>query len=182
MRCEALGELDEDLRRHVKLHFQHRCAFGDEIYRLHIAKAISRPCYMIACYTTIQEARTQSQLRAKRSHEVRKESFLLSTEKIRKISSSLVTLSQADHLQADPLENNFRAVPDCRIHHECNDPMFRSLSLSRMIKDLSKSSSEYKEVWRDLFHISYNIDCSFLVQEYRKIACDTQQFAIKLLE
>ena len=146
LRCESLGELDEDLSRHIKVQFQHRFAFGDEIYRLHIAKAISRPCYMIACYTTIQEARTHSQLRAKRSYELRKGSFLFSTEKIRKISSSLATLSQTDHLQADPLENNFRAVPDCRIHHECNDPMFRSLSLSRIIKDLSKRSSEYKEV------------------------------------
>ena len=101
---------------------------------------------MIACYTTIEEAPTQNQLRAKRNVEMRKGSFLLSSEKIRKISSSLTILSQTDHCQADPLETNFRAVPDCRIHYECNDPMFRSLSLSRMIKDLSKSSSEYKEV------------------------------------
>ena len=145
------------MRRHVKLQFQHRCALGDEIFRLHIAKAISRPCYMIACYTTVQETQTQSQLRVKRSNDLRKGSFLFSTENIRKISSSLAALSQADHLQADPLENNFRAVPDCRVHHECNDPMFRSLSLSRMIKDLSKNSSEYKEVKKVSVYISHNL-------------------------
>ena len=151
-RCEALGELDEDLRRHLKLQFHHRCAFGDEIYRLHIAKAISRPCYVIACYTTIQEVGNESHRRTRRNNDLRRGSFLLSAEKIRKISTSLTTVSYSDHLLADPLDQSFRAVPECRVHHECNDPMFRSLSLSRVIKDLSNNSSEYKEVYYKRCH------------------------------
>ena len=136
-------------------------SFNDEIYRLHLARAISRPCYLMASYVTITERKTEPALKLG-GELTRGSPSLFSPEYIRNLSNSVASLVVDSHSQADPLEKNFQAVPDCRNHAECNDPMFRSLALCRTVKDLSSHSPEYK-------------------QEYRKLAAETQQFAINLM-
>ena len=136
-------------------------SFNDEIYRLHLARAISRPCYLMASYVTVSQSKTEPRLKVG-AELTRSSPGLFSPDYLRNLSNSVVSLALDSHSQADPLEKNFQAVPDCRTHAECNDPMFRSLALCRTVKDLSSLSPEYK-------------------QEYRRLAADTQQFAINLM-
>ena len=138
-------------------------SFNDEIYRLHLARAISRPCYLMACYVTLSLSHKKTEPALKLGAELARSSpSLFSPDYLRNLSNSVASLALDSHSQADPLEKNFQAVPDCRTHAECNDPMFRSLALCRTVKDLSSLSPEYK-------------------QEYRRLAADTQQFAINLM-
>ena len=38
-------------------------SYNDEIYRLHLARAISRPCYLMACYVSVSEKNTEPPLK-----------------------------------------------------------------------------------------------------------------------
>ena len=117
---------------------------------------MSRPCYIIACYTTLQKQKPLD-ISHKRVGDIRSKS-IWRTGSLAKLTS----IVNPEHFSTDPLDNNFRAAPDCRIHHECNDPIFRCFSLARVAKDLAASSPEYRE-------------------EYNKVAEDTQCFAKDLL-
>ena len=156
LRCDTLSVRyleDKKFRlSYMNLHhlslLQSSDSFSDEIYRLHLARAISRPCYLIACYVTVKETKPETPLKWT-GETVRGHHSFFSQEYIRnlsKLSTSMGSLAQENHAQADPMEKNFQAVPDCRTHHECNDPVFRSLSLSRTVKDRSSLSPEYKQV------------------------------------
>ena len=163
-RCQSLSlQLLEELEpRHnhfsldIPFLHDHGLQFDDEVYRLHLAKAMSKPCYIIACYTTLHKQKVSS-VSHKRLNDVRSQSIWRSGS-----LKNLSSLINPDHNISDPLDDGFRAAPDCRIHSECNDPIFRCFSLARVAKDLASKSPEYRE-------------------EYTKVAEDTQSFAKDLL-
>ena len=115
---------------------------------------MSKPCYIMACYTTIQPPKLSCSSHTK-MRGLRSKSISVSLKNFK-------TIVNPEDLTTDPFADNFRAAPDCRQHLECNDPIFRCFSLARVAKDLAGSSAEYRE-------------------EYTKIAEETQGFAKDLL-
>ena len=146
-RCQSLSlQLLEELeakQNHFSLDIpflhDHGLQLDDEVYRLHLAKAMSKPCYIIACYTTLQKPKVSS-VSHKRLKDIRSQSIWKSGS-----LKNLSSLMNPDHSVSDPLDDSFRAAPDCRIHPECNDPIFRCFSLARVTKDLASKSPEYRE-------------------------------------
>ena len=127
---------------------------NDEVYKLYILRAMSKPCYINACYLTVQERNSN---RAMYSRNVSKVSTLRSTSS----KASLGTMC-SKHFMIDPQDEDFKADPNCSVHYECNDPIFRCFSLMIAAKDMAHSAPEYKE-------------------EYQEIVRNTERFSTDLL-
>ena len=128
---------------------------NDEVYKLHILRAMSRPCYIMACYITVQE---RSSIRAAYS---RNSSSIIKRE-TSKFSFGTSSSLSSKHESIDPQDPDFQADPNCFVHYECNDPILRSFSLMNAAKEMSHNSPEYKE-------------------EYQEIVQNAEQFSTEIL-
>ena len=107
----------------------------DHVSELHILRAMAKPAYIIACYVTINNSPTstaykipKSSIRGWRDHKIQ----------------------SRDHSKSDPLDWRFEAQAYCRLHRECNDPIFSSFAISRTATDLAKSRPEYRDEFEEI--------------------------------
>ena len=110
-RCESLSlQLLEELEpkhNHFSLDISflhdHAIHFDDEVFRLHLAKAMSKPCYSIACYTTLQKKKVSS-ISNKRIKDIRSKIIWRSDS-----LKNLTSIISPEHFNTDPLDDNFEA-------------------------------------------------------------------------
>ena len=127
----------------------------DQVIDLHILQAMAKPSYIIACYCTIK-SRDSSIMKEIPWRTSWRTSFR--SYRWRGCQDRIAK----DHEQDNPMDSEFDTFVNCRLHYECNDPIFHCFALARTSTDLAKSRPSYRD-------------------QFKEIASQAQTFSLELL-
>ncbi len=124
----------------------------DEVKSMHILRAVSKPCYVLTCYSVASDAYRQSNGVCEIA------SCGCRRQKLKTQMMSLITENEHDC----PDSREFRPAADCVRHPECNDPILRCFETSQAAMGFAKKVPECRE-------------------EYLAMASDANELAVDLL-
>jgi hypothetical protein len=127
----------------------------DEVQSLHVLRALSRPCYVLSCYTVVTTAKKFKFLRVADSE--CKCCKIGITTTFRDFSNSIVNYHFC------PNNDNYLPEECCNIHPECNDPVYRCFDMASITARYAKDFPAYRE-------------------EYLEVSGSFNQLAVELLE